>query len=540
MRESIIVVIFLFGCFLQPAMSQAVYRTGNADPVNTRHVQGVVLAGGATDNDDAMRWMLRQADGGDIVVLRASGSDGYNNYFYSGLGVNVNSVTSIVITSQGHANSQQVLDIVKEAEVVFIAGGNQWNYLRYWRDTELLTLLNELVNDKKITIGGTSAGMAILGEVVFSAENNTIWSSEALGDPFHWRMKLEKDFLQIPYMEFTVTDTHYNREETDGFGRKGRHFAFLARMVGDWRMHARGIACNEYTAVAIDERGVAKVFGNPDHDDYAYFLQAYEGDPEHNEEGVPLDWNNNRKAVRVYKIKGDHEGSNRFDLNNWVNGRGGKWEYWYVDKGTLVEREAVQYATWLQVRIFEESEKKTVGEAQVSLSGYEPATTSSFGVVNYESLQPGTLPELYVEKEGYLPWEGNVPIDTVNIAIEIYIERDQTNYSLRSGDQSSFRIFPNPAVDIIWIDPGPGQEEFLRDHIPVPTTLDERALYQGDVRLIIRSASGSLVEILRTGCCSGSPVPINISHLPDGVYFIEIAGRKSRAVKKFVKSGYQP
>jgi cyanophycinase len=62
-------------------------------------------------------------------------------------------------------------------------------------------LLNELINEKKITIGGTSAGMAVLGEVVFTAENNTIWSSEALEDPFHWRMKLERDFLRIPHME---------------------------------------------------------------------------------------------------------------------------------------------------------------------------------------------------------------------------------------------------------------------------------------------------------------------------------------------------
>jgi cyanophycinase-like exopeptidase len=134
-------VVLLFTCgIIRPGLSQSIYHTGSQEPVSTRHAAGVLLAGGATDNDDAMRWMLRQADGGDVVVLRASGSDGYNRYFFLSLAISVNSVTSIVITTAAHANSEEVIDIVKEAEVVFIAGGNQWNYVRHWRGTRLLEL----------------------------------------------------------------------------------------------------------------------------------------------------------------------------------------------------------------------------------------------------------------------------------------------------------------------------------------------------------------------------------------------------------------
>ena len=39
--------------------------------------------GGSRENDNAMRWFLKQADGGDILVLRASGSNGYNDYMLS-------------------------------------------------------------------------------------------------------------------------------------------------------------------------------------------------------------------------------------------------------------------------------------------------------------------------------------------------------------------------------------------------------------------------------------------------------------------------
>jgi hypothetical protein len=43
-----------------------------------------------------MKWFLQRANGGDILVLRTTGSNGYNSYLYSGLGVTVNSVETIV------------------------------------------------------------------------------------------------------------------------------------------------------------------------------------------------------------------------------------------------------------------------------------------------------------------------------------------------------------------------------------------------------------------------------------------------------------
>ncbi len=318
--------------------AQIFYHSGNEEPVETNHLPGLVLAGGATDNNDAMQWMLERADGGDVVVLRASGSDGYNGYFFSDLGVEVNSVTSIVITSSDESNNPDVISTLNNAEVVFIAGGDQWNYINHWRDTQLLTTLNFLINEKQITIGGTSAGMAVLGESVYTAENGTVWSSEALGNPYHWRVKLEKDFLNVPFMQNTITDTHYNRIE-GGTDRKGRHVAFMARMVLDWEMPARGIAANEYTAIAVDETGKARVFGHPSYPDYGYFLQKHGGPPEVCEEDEPLTWYQDKQAVKVYKVKGDFEGSGWFDISNWENGVGGDWIHWYVEEGSLYEND---------------------------------------------------------------------------------------------------------------------------------------------------------------------------------------------------------
>ena len=330
-------ILLLLFCL---ANGQTFYHTGNEDPVETDHLPGIVLAGGATDNNDAMRWMLERADGGDVVVLRASGSDGYNNYFYSTLGVEINSVTSIVITSSEQADNEAVLEALSNAEVVFIAGGNQWNYVNHWRETQMLELLNELIHEKQITIGGTSAGMAVLGEVVYSAQNGTVWSSEALGDPYHFRLTLEKDFLDIPFLESTVTDSHYNRIQGDEMDRHGRHVAFMARMVPDWGMEPRGIAANEYTAVAVDEHGIARVFGHPAYPDYAYFLQQFGGPPEMIDAETPLTWDRDQKALRVYEVKGNYDGTGWFDLATWETGEGGNWQYWWVTDGVLHQVDA--------------------------------------------------------------------------------------------------------------------------------------------------------------------------------------------------------
>ena len=67
------------------------YFTGNATDVATSPQGGVCLMGGAGEDDHAMAWFLERVDGGDVLVLRCSGSDGYNDYLYSELSVDVES-----------------------------------------------------------------------------------------------------------------------------------------------------------------------------------------------------------------------------------------------------------------------------------------------------------------------------------------------------------------------------------------------------------------------------------------------------------------
>lgn len=297
---------------------------------------GVCLMGGATEDDNPMSWLLEKAIGGDVVVIRASGSDGYNNYLYNQLGVSVNSVETIVFNNSAAASDPYVLQQLQNAELIWIAGGDQAVYESYWKDTQIEDILNAHVNTKQAPIGGTSAGMAILAGTYFSASNGTITSSQALANPFHPNVTISTNFLSVPLLGEVTTDTHFDNPD-----RKGRLMAFLARQTSETGQRAFGIACDEYTAVCIDGNGLARVFGaHPTYDDNAYFLQANcdaPFEPEVCSPSTPLTWNRNGNAVKVYAVKGTSSGSNTFDLNDWETGVGGNWQHWYVQSGVFTE-----------------------------------------------------------------------------------------------------------------------------------------------------------------------------------------------------------
>ena len=330
----IFILLFSFSKFSY-SQSFSSYFTGDTSNVSTT-TQGVtVLMGGATENDNAMIWFLQHSGGGDIVVVRATGSNGYNTYLYSTLGVPVNSVETIVFNSAAASFDPYVINQIRNAEALWIAGGNQWDYISYWKNTPIDTAINYLINVKHVPIGGTSAGMAIQGSIVNTAQNGSVTSATALNNPYNSDVTLMKDsFLFKPILNNVITDTHYDNPD-----RKGRHVTFLARIFQDYGVPVNGIACDEYTAVCIDTNGIGYVYGDyPANDDYAYFLQPnciLPNSPENCTIGQPLLWARNNEAVKVYKVPGTQNGINTFNLNDWRTGSGGTWQNWFVSSGVL-------------------------------------------------------------------------------------------------------------------------------------------------------------------------------------------------------------
>lgn len=289
------------------------YLTGNAADVTRKTTGGLVLAGGGTDVPDASRWLIAHAGGGDVVVIRASGADGYND-FMMGLGP-ADSVESIVFKSREASSDPEVIRTLEHAEAVFLAGGDQGNYIKYWKDTPVEDVLNALAR-RGVPIGGTSAGLAVLGQFGFAALNDSITSAAALADPFSDKITIERDFLTMPHMSGIITDSHFVERD-----RMGRTLVFLARLVHDkWAPRARAIAIDSKTAVLVEADGTASVVGTGP----AYFMETTAATRLEPQTPVSI------AGISTYRVKAGAT----FNLATWT-GTGGTAYVLSVDRGQV-------------------------------------------------------------------------------------------------------------------------------------------------------------------------------------------------------------
>lgn len=307
------------------------YFTGNAD-ITTKTEFGIALMGGADANtiaeQEAFKFLVEKSGGGDFVVLRSTGSDGYNDFIFEDIG-GVNSVITLLIKSKEDANNSFAVETIKNAEAIFIAGGDQSNYVNYWSGSELQEALNYVLNDKKIPIGGTSAGLAVLGGYYYGALSDGIISSEALGNPYHPNMEglSSEPLINANFLSEVITDSHYSARD-----RQGRHFAFMARLMKDNELDdVYGIGVDEATAAIIDNTGKARIFGNGD----VYFLKGT-SQPEICENNQSLTWDHDGKAVESFIVNGTFDGANTFDLVSWTTSDANM-TYWSAKEGAFLD-----------------------------------------------------------------------------------------------------------------------------------------------------------------------------------------------------------
>jgi cyanophycinase len=314
---------FFLLAFLLPATAQhssyEYFRTGQKADAQTKPSAGYALMGGGKDLDDAFRWLCEKGNGGDFLVLRAADDDAYNSYV-NGL-CKANSVATLIIPDRNAAQDPAVARIIRNAEAVFIAGGDQAHYIRAWQNTGVQEALNVHIASGK-PIGGTSAGLAVLGEFAYGALNDPpdgmLASPEALKDPFTAQVTLVQNFLKISVLRDTLTDSHFAKRD-----RLGRSLVFLARLMQDGSTKTpREIAVDERSAVLIESDGKATIVGSGKG---AYFIRPTQA-PEVCREGVPLTF----LAVSDYKAP---TGSN-FDLSSW-KGAGGLAYTLNVNDGTV-------------------------------------------------------------------------------------------------------------------------------------------------------------------------------------------------------------
>ena len=285
------------------------------------------MMGGGDDLDEAFRWLCKKGNGGDFLILRARGDDEYNPYVDKLC--KANSIATLILPDRAAAEDPAVAEIIRKAEVVFISGGDQANYIRGWQGTPVQQAINDDIAAGK-PIGGTSAGLAVLGQYAYGAlgdkpDDKDLASAQVLADPYFERVTLVRDFLKIPLLENLITDSHFAKRD-----RMGRTLGFLARLVKDgWSSTPREIAIDEKSAVLLEADGNAVVVGAGKG---AYFLRPTHA-PELCEKDKPLTF----RDVAVYRVGA----GGRFDLKSW-SGTGGTGYSLSVERGRIASSQKEQ------------------------------------------------------------------------------------------------------------------------------------------------------------------------------------------------------
>jgi cyanophycinase len=305
----------------------AYYRYGSQSDKYVDSLDGgLALAGGGTDVDRVFTFMGDNANNGDFLVLGTTGKNVYNSYIYRLLdsgATKLNSVSTLIITSSAATTNQQsrefIVNAINNAEAIFIEGGDQSTYVDLWKDNAIESAIN-VAAIEHVPIGGTSAGLAVMGQYVFSAANGTAYSNTVLANPYDATVTLDTGFLSLPYLENTITDSHFYERD-----RMSRLDGFLARLITDYgapTTGTKGIGIDEQTALLVEtigtSAGVGTVVANKSNDPYArrvYFLKT-RGAPQlcvDTDPATPLTFADDR-GVSVHRAGvGD-----TFDLVTWT------------------------------------------------------------------------------------------------------------------------------------------------------------------------------------------------------------------------------
>lgn len=245
---------------------------------------GLMLMGGGDWVDEAFAWLAEKAGHGHIVILRASGGGDLQDKLYNEIG-GVASVQTLVFDSREPASDPAVLDIVRKADGIFLAGGDQARYLRFWKGTPLNQALDAHVRAGR-PIGGTSAGLAVLGSHSYGAlDGGSITSAQALQSPLAEAVTIDSGFLDLPFLGDVITDSHFANRD-----RLGRLLAFIAKSGHVRGRHGMvGIGVDENTALCIDGDGIGTLYTGSG--GYAWLVKP-DGAPEVARHDTPLTYRN--------------------------------------------------------------------------------------------------------------------------------------------------------------------------------------------------------------------------------------------------------
>lgn len=219
----------------------------------------LLLIGGGSESDSPGAWnhdpysraVQESVNKRVAVISYYNESSWIPDYFMNHCGATF--AKNFKINTPTIANAQETYDSLLTYDVIFLKGGDQYNYYDTWKNT-LTQQAFQAVFDNGGVICGTSAGLAVMSEVLFTAQNGTVYPDEMLEDPFNQYAHLADDFLQL--FPGYIFDSHFADR-----GRLPRLAGFLANWEISHGELVKGVGVDENTAMFIDSSGLGTVYG---------------------------------------------------------------------------------------------------------------------------------------------------------------------------------------------------------------------------------------------------------------------------------------
>jgi len=224
------------------------------------------------------------------------------DFITDGTGTLTADALAVATDTGGTGLGHEFIDKLNRAAAFWVLGGDQWPDVQLLqKDTGAAGIVNNGYNGGKLVVGGTSAGLAILGNYVYTAqytrtEGVDLTSSTVLSnvkDPQYYQnpnpspnqnspFAVANNVLQLSTLTGIVTETHF-----DGGGdpstANGSKIYRLGRLISDMGValltqaqggyaapYVYGLGVSENTALWIQNSGQATVLGSG----YVYFASV--------------------------------------------------------------------------------------------------------------------------------------------------------------------------------------------------------------------------------------------------------------------------
>lgn len=198
--------------------------------------------------------VLKEAGGKDakvVVIPTASSipSEVGDNYIEAFLKLGCRTVEILDIRRREQSNSDETLELIKQADCVMFSGGNQSKIIEHIAGTQLHDLLiRRYREDKNFVIAGTSAGaMSMSKEMIAGGSSKESFKKGAV--------KMHQGMSFIPNL---IIDSHFiNRGR---FGRLAEAVAKFPKLIGVGLAEDTGLIIKNGTTFEIIGSGMVIVF----------------------------------------------------------------------------------------------------------------------------------------------------------------------------------------------------------------------------------------------------------------------------------------